>query len=32
LPLSIHKRYPTTARHEVFDLLAYSRLSRFNLP
>ena len=22
LPSSIHKRYPTTARHEVFDLLA----------
>ena len=22
LPLSIHKRYPTTAQHEVFDLLA----------
>ena len=32
LPLSIHKRDPTTAEHEVFDLLAYSRLSRFNLP
>jgi len=23
LPLSIHKRYPTTAEHEVFDLLAF---------
>ena len=24
LPLTIHKRYPTTAEHEVFDLLAFA--------